>query len=285
MQVVREPKAFREACEAARATGARVGLVPTMGALHEGHLSLVDRAAEEGATFRAVTIFVNPLQFAAHEDLGRYPRTLEADLEACRARGVDLVFAPDDGAMYPPGFQTTVTLGELTKPLEGVHRPTHFSGVTTVVTKLFALAGKCVAIFGRKDYQQWRLLERLALDLDLPVDVVGHRIVREADGLALSSRNRYLSSEERQRALAIARGLRAANEAWQAGMRDAAALVEIVRGPVEESFDSVDYVAIAEPTTLEALEGSVTEAVLLVAAHVGRTRLIDNLELGVDPAP
>jgi len=279
MQVVRDPKTFREACEAARARGARVGLVPTMGALHEGHLSLVDRAKHEGATFVALTIFVNPLQFAAHEDLGRYPRTLEADLEACRSRGVDLVFAPEDGSMYPPGFQTEVAVGEITKRWEGVHRPSHFAGVTTVVCKLFALTGPSVAVFGRKDYQQCRVIERMTLDLDLPIDVVGHPIVREEDGLALSSRNRYLSPEERTRALGIARGLHAANEAWRAGMRDADALRAIVRGPVESAFDSIDYVAVASPRTLEPLEGSATEAVILVAAHVGRTRLIDNLEL------
>ena len=280
MEVVRDPKAFREACDAARARGKRVGLVPTMGALHEGHLSLVDRAKDEGATFRALTIFVNPLQFAAHEDLGRYPRTLESDLEGCRSRGVDLVFVPDDGSMYPPGFQTEVAVGGLTKRWEGEHRPSHFAGVTTVVCKLFALTGSSVAVFGRKDYQQWRVIERMTLDLDLPVHVVGHDIVREADGLALSSRNRYLSTDERTRALGIARGLHAANEAWRAGMRDADALTTIVRGPVEAAFDSIDYVTVASPTTLEPIEGSASEAVILVAAHVGRTRLIDNLELG-----
>ncbi|MCU0677555.1 MAG: pantoate--beta-alanine ligase [Myxococcota bacterium] len=279
MQVVRDPKAFREACEAARVRGERVGLVPTMGALHEGHLSLVDRARSEGATFVALTIFVNPLQFAAHEDLGRYPRTLEADLEACRSRGVDLVLVPEDGSMYPPGFQTEVAVGGITKRWEGVHRPSHFAGVTTVVCKLFALTGPCVAVFGRKDYQQWRVIERMTLDLDLPIEVIGHPIVREEDGLALSSRNRYLSPEERTRALGIARGLHAANEAWRAGMRDADALAAIVRGPVEAAFDSIDYVAVASPRSLEPIDGSATEAVILVAAHVGRTRLIDNLEL------
>lgn len=280
MEVVRDPKAFREACNAARARGERVGLVPTMGALHEGHLSLVDRAQDEGATFRALTIFVNPLQFAAHEDLGRYPRTLESDLDGCRSRGVDLVFVPEDGSMYPPGFQTEVAVGGLTKRWEGEHRPSHFAGVTTVVCKLFALTGPSVAVFGRKDYQQWRVIERMTLDLDLPVQVVGHEIVREADGLALSSRNRYLSTDERGRALGIARGLHAANEAWRAGMRNADALTTIVRGPVEAALDSIDYVTVASPTTLEPIEGSASEAVILVAAHVGRTRLIDNLELG-----
>ncbi len=285
MEVIRDPKAFRDACDAARNAGARVGLVPTMGALHEGHLSLVDRARDEGATFLVVTVFVNPLQFAPHEDLGRYPRTLDADVEACRARGVNVVFAPDNGSMYPPGFQTEVTVGALTRRLEGVHRPAHFAGVTTVVTKLLALTGRCVAVFGRKDYQQWRVLERLALDLDLPVEVVGHPIVREADGLALSSRNRYLSAEERARALDLARGLRAAHAAWTAGMRDATALTEIVRGPVEKTFDRVDYVALVDPLSLEPVEGSITRGVLLVAAHLGKTRLIDNLELGSDAAP
>lgn len=250
-----------------------------MGALHAGHLALVDHARARGATFRVVTIFVNPLQFGEGEDLDRYPRTLEADVAACRERGVDLVFAPANDAMYPEGFQTQVALSRVTRPLEGGHRPGHFDGVTTVVTKLFNLAGPCVAVFGRKDYQQWRIIERLVRDLDMPIDVVGHPIVREEDGLALSSRNRYLSAEQRSRALAISRGLRAAAAAWSTGQRNAEALLELAREPIERELDRVDYVAIAHPETLEPLSGVVEEATVLAAAHVGTTRLIDNIEL------
>lgn len=277
-QVVHDPREFQDAMEAARADGRRVGLIPTMGALHEGHLSLVDEAGRRGATFRAVTVFVNPLQFAEGEDLDEYPRTLAADVAACESRGVDLVFAPAPDAMYPPGFATTVRVAGLTEVLEGAHRPTHFEGVTTVVAKLFALAGRCVAVFGQKDYQQWKILARLALDLDLPVEVVGHPIVREPDGLALSSRNRYLSPAERTRALSLSRGLFAAHGAFAAGERDADRLREVVRDTL--TVDSLDYVALVEPDTLQTLTGKIDRGALLLAAHVGSTRLIDNLVLG-----
>jgi pantoate--beta-alanine ligase len=255
-----------------------------MGALHEGHLSLIDEAKER-AQFIAATIFVNPLQFAEGEDLDRYPRTLERDLEGCRERGVDLVFAPEPDAMYPDGFQTEVRVSNLTQPLEGVFRPSHFDGVTTVVAKLFGLTGACTAVFGRKDYQQWKILSRLATDLDMPVEVVGSPIVREPDGLALSSRNRYLSSGERERALGIVSGLRAAVDAWNAGERSLEALEATARTPVETRFDRIDYVAVRDPETLEAPNPDGTRLLLAVAAHLGSTRLIDNVVLGEDPRP
>lgn len=285
-QVVHAPAAFTEACEHARARGLRVGLVPTMGALHEGHLSLIDEARRRGAGYIAVTIFVNPLQFGPQEDFGRYPRTLDEDVRRCGERGVDLVYAPDVAAMYPEGFQTHVEVGTLTRRLEGEFRPGHFRGVTTVVSKLFNLAAPCVAVFGRKDYQQWKVLERMARDLDMRVEVVARPTVREPDGLALSSRNRYLSAAERERALAISRGLRAAVEAFGAGERDARRLLSRLREPVEAAFDRIDYVALADPDTLEPLEGSVGErALLAVAAHLGSTRLIDNVVLGEEALP
>lgn len=262
----------------------RVGFVPTMGALHEGHLSLVDEAKRRAA-FVAVSIFVNPLQFGPKEDLDRYPRTLDADLELLRARGVDVAFAPAPGSMYPPGFDTRVEVGALTESLEGAFRPDHFRGVTTVVAKLFGLVGSSVALFGRKDYQQWRVLERMARDLDMPVEVVGMPTVRERDGLALSSRNRYLDESSRGRALAIARGLRAAWDAYHAGERDPAELEVIVAAPVGEAFDRVDYVAARDAETLEVLVGESDTIVLLVAAHLGRTRLIDSCVLGGDARP
>ncbi|MEM6958433.1 MAG: pantoate--beta-alanine ligase [Myxococcota bacterium] len=277
---------FREACDAARAAGKRVGLVPTMGALHEGHLSLVDEARGRGANFIVVTVFVNPLQFAEGEDLDAYPRTLEADRAACDAHDVDLVFAPSSAEMYGEGFETTVSVGGVTAPFEGIHRPTHLAGVTTVVSKLFNLTGPCTAVFGKKDYQQWRTLERLARDLDMPVEVAGAPIKREDDGLALSSRNIYLSAPERSRALGLRRGLLAAGERWRSGERELGAIVATARAIVDEAFDRVDYVDAADAATLTPLtkHGSlVREAfgpiVLLGAAHLGSTRLIDNLEL------
>jgi pantoate--beta-alanine ligase len=285
-ELVHEPAAFRAACDAARARGLRVGLVPTMGALHAGHLSLVEEARRRGCDHVAVTVFVNPLQFAPHEDFDRYPRTLEEDLRACRSAGVDTIFAPARDAMYPPGFSTQVTVSGVTAPLEGTFRPGHFQGVTTVVAKLFGLAGRSTAIFGRKDYQQWKTLERMARDLDLPIEVVGAAIVREPDGLALSSRNRYLSPSERERALGIVTGLRAAARAFADGERRSATLVSVARAPIEARFDRIDYVALADADDLSPKGVDAGErAVLAVAAHLGATRLIDNVVLGEDPIP
>lgn len=285
-ELIHEPAAFRAACAAARRSGARLGLVPTMGALHEGHLALVQEARRRGAERVALTIFVNPLQFGPNEDFDRYPRTLDSDLERCREAGVDLVFAPERRAMYPDDFATSVRMTGITERLEGAHRPGHFDGVTTVVAKLFGLTGECVAVFGRKDYQQWRVLDRLARDLDLPVEVVGMPTVREPDGLALSSRNRYLSPEQRARALCIARGLRAAHHAFASGVRNSAALAARVRAEVEPAFDSVDYVAAADPDTLAEAPSLASDRLLLaVAARIGGTRLIDNTVLGEDTPP
>jgi len=282
--LVRTPADFRRACDDARQDDRRVGLVPTMGALHAGHLSLIEEAKKR-ARFIAVTVFVNPLQFAEHEDLSRYPRTLEQDLAQCRERGVDLVFAPEPRVMYPEGFQTRVRVEELTRPLEGEFRPSHFDGVTTVVAKLFGLTGPCTAVFGRKDYQQWKVLSRLAKDLDMPVEVVGCPIIREPDGLALSSRNRYLSSIDRERALGIVTGLRAAFDAWNAGEREPRSLHAIASAPVEARFDRVDYVAAVDPDTLRERDRESPRLLVAAAAHLGATRLIDNVVLGEDSRP
>jgi pantoate--beta-alanine ligase len=286
LTVIHDPEVFRTRLADARGGGHRVGLVPTMGALHDGHLSLVEVARDRGASHVAMTIFVNPLQFDDGGDLDAYPRTLEADLEKCRSVGVDTVFAPAPTAMYPEGFQTHVEVEALTLPLEGAYRPGHFRGVTTVVAKLFALAGPCVAPFGRKDYQQWKVLERMAGDLFLPVEVVGAPIVREADGLAMSSRNARMSSAERGRALALSAGLGAAWDRFAAGERDAAALLEAARAPIEAAMDRVDYVALADPDHLGPIAGRAGDrALVAVAAHLGATRLIDNVVLGEDPRP
>jgi len=232
-----------------------------------------------------VSIFVNPMQFGPNEDLARYPRTLGADLDRCREHGVDLVFAPAPDAMYPAGFASKVEVSGLTEVLDGVFRPGHFAGVCTVVTKLFQLTGESVAIFGRKDYQQYRVLARMALDLDMPIDVVGIPTVRESDGLALSSRNRYLADDERERALAIARGLRAANGAFRDGERSVATLDRLVRQPIAAAFDSIDYVSVADPDTLAPAIDGAPRMMALVAARIGATRLIDNLVFGEDPSP
>lgn len=282
--VVENARELFEQCEAARRRGLRVGLVPTMGALHDGHLSLVRSAAERGAGFRVLSIFVNPLQFGPHEDFGRYPRTFDADLARCRAAGVDLVYAPAASAMYPDGFSSQVEVRGLSERFEGAFRPGHFRGVCTVVLKLWNAVGACVSLFGRKDYQQWRVLSQLARDLDLPVEVVGAPIVREPDGLAMSSRNRYLEAAQRTRALAIVQGLRAAHDAYAGGEREPGRLADIAREPIAAAFDRIDYVDAARPSTLEPATAA-EPPVILVAAHLGNTRLIDNLELGVDPRP
>jgi pantoate--beta-alanine ligase len=283
-ELVDDARGLRQACDRMRQGGARVGLVPTMGALHDGHMSLCRALRAHGAERLVLSIFVNPLQFGAHEDLAKYPRTFDRDLELCRAQGVDLVYAPSAQAMYGAGFQTHVEVETLAQPLEGELRPTHFRGVTTVVTKLFNAVGPCVAAFGRKDYQQWRVIERMARDLDMPVEVLGCPIVREPGGLAMSSRNRYLSAEQRARATAIFAGLSAADAAFRVGERRCAELERLVRDPIAAQFDSVDYVRLAHAETLGGWESATVDgpAVILVAARIGSTRLIDNAILGND---
>lgn len=284
-RVVHTPADVRNACDPVRAAGGVVGLVPTMGALHEGHLSLV-REARRRARVVVVSVFVNPTQFGPNEDFTRYPRDLEGDVRKLAGAGADVVFAPDAATMYPPGDDTRVRPGAVAAPLEGEKRPGHFEGVATVVTKLFAITGPCVAVFGRKDYQQLLVVRRLVRDLHLPVDVVGHPIVREPDGLAMSSRNAYLSAEERTRALSISRGLSAAARAHAAGERSRDALESLARDPVAAAATSVDYVALRGADTLAPLPDRVPDrAVLLVACRVGTTRLIDNLVLGEEPTP
>jgi pantoate--beta-alanine ligase len=278
---------FRAACDAVRASKKTLGLVPTMGALHAGHLALVAEAKKR-ADVAAVTIFVNPTQFGPGEDFAKYPRVLERDLELCREAGVELVFAPPASEMYPKGERTRVRVEGLTEHLCGPFRPGHFEGVATIVTKLFAVAGACTAVFGKKDYQQLEVVRRMARDLLLPVEVVGHPTLRDADGLALSSRNQYLSSAERERALLVPRGLSAAFRAYAAGERRADELRRRVLAFVEPVASRIDYVSVADPDTLVPLLGDAEvgrRGLVALAAFVGTTRLIDNLVLGEDKDP
>lgn len=261
-----------------------------MGALHEGHLTLAREARRRVGPHGlvAVSIFVNPTQFGPNEDFSRYPRELDADVARCATAGVDVVFAPAADAMYPPGDQTRVRVPGVAEPFCGPFRPGHFEGVATVVTRLFALAGECVAVFGRKDYQQWRLLDRMARDLLLPVEVVGHATVREPDGLAMSSRNRYLSPDDRARARVVPEALTLAVNAWARGERSVEALRAMTEAHLRTRVDSLDYADLREPTDLGPLPAVLAHddrAVLAVAARIGATRLIDNVVLGEEPAP
>jgi pantoate--beta-alanine ligase len=283
--ILATPAEARAACDEARRRGHSVAFVPTMGALHEGHLSLA-RAAKRAASFAVASIFVNPTQFGPNEDFTRYPRDLEGDARKLASAGVDAVFAPEARDMYLEGDDTRVRVGNVAAPLEGAHRPGHFDGVATVVAKLFSLVGPCTAFFGRKDYQQLLVVRRMAEDLFLPVRIVSHPIVRDADGLALSSRNAYLSAEERTRALSIVRGLDAAARSFARGERSAEALAGEARQVIAAAVTAVDYVEVRDADTLAAIDGSVgARAVVLVACRVGSTRLIDNLVLGEDSPP
>lgn len=276
--------AFRAALETERAASRTVGFVPTMGFLHEGHLSLVARAAVE-ADVVAASIFVNPLQFAPDEDLAAYPRDLDRDLSMLDAAGVGHVLVPSVDEMYPGGpVLTCVTVAELSDGMEGASRPSHFAGVATVVTKLFAITGPCVACFGEKDYQQLAVVRRLVADLSLPVRVVGCAIVREPDGLALSSRNVYLTDDERVAATVLHRALEAGADAVAAGERSSAVVQEAMVATVAgEPLASLDYAEVRDAATLATvpLVPDGAELRLLVAARVGRPRLLDNLAVRV----
>ncbi len=265
---------------ARKALPAPFGLVPTMGYLHEGHLSLVRRARAECASV-GVSIFVNPTQFGPEEDLETYPRDLERDLRLLRAEGVDLVWRPTVEEMYPPGFQTWVTVEALTRPLEGAHRPGHFRGVTTVVAKLFNAFTPDRAYFGQKDAQQAIVIRRMVQDLNYPLEIVVCPTVREPDGLAMSSRNTYLNPEERRAATVLYRALMAAAEAFERGEREAEALREVMRRVLaQEPLARPQYVSVADPETLQELEGPVERALLSMAVFIGKTRLIDNVVVG-----
>ncbi len=270
-------ESFRAALDAARAGGATVGFVPTMGYLHEGHGSLM-RAATRECDLAAASIFVNPLQFAANEDLTDYPRDLDRDLALADDCGVGHVLVPSVEEMYPTPILTTVTVADITARFEGAARPEHFAGVATVVAKLFSLVGPCRAYFGEKDYQQLAVVRRMALDLSMPVTVVGCPIIREDDGLAMSSRNVYLSPAQRAAAPVLHRSLVAAVDAAARGERSVAAVEAVVAGAVAAEPEAVlDYAALVDAATLEPATEVSGHQRLLVAARFGTTRLLDNI--------
>ena len=277
MRRIRTARAMRVWAEERHAAGDRIGFVPTMGALHEGHLSLI-RAARRNTGAVAVSIFVNPLQFGPSEDLVRYPRALAQDLGLCRKESVDVVFTPKVAELYPPGFETTVTVNQLTRRFEGLSRPGHFEGVATVVTKLFNIVRPDRAFFGQKDYQQALVVRQLVKDLDLDTTISVCPTVREADGLALSSRNRFLSLPERRAATILYRALSAGRALIQQGERSARkvrqAMGRVIRS---EPLSRLDYAAVADADMLEELHVVRGRAVLLLAVRIGKIRLIDNM--------
>ena len=278
-EVVGSVADLQERLDATRAAGASVGFVPTMGYLHQGHASLID-AAVAADDLTVVSIFVNPLQFVPGEDLADYPRDLEADLACCGEHGADLVFHPTAGEVYPEGAHEPVAVGAVGGPLEGASRPTHFAGVATVVARLFRILGRCRAYLGEKDFQQLAVVRRMVADLDLPVEVVGCPIVRESDGLALSSRNVYLEPDERRQAPVLYRALRAGAAAVECGGADPVAVVGAMEAVLADAPDlAVDYAALVEPDTFAVPERIATgsEVRLRVAGRLGRARLIDNV--------
>ncbi len=266
-----------------RAGAGRVGLVPTMGALHAGHTSLVERAVRETDAAIA-SIFVNPTQFGPNEDLAAYPRHEAEDVALLEKHGCAVAFVPSVAEIYPPGDATRITPGPIAAPLEGAARPGHLVGVATVVTKLLAIVRPDVAYFGQKDFQQLRVLQTTARDLRLGAVIIGCPTVREPDGLALSSRNAYLTPEERRAAVALPSGLFAARELWERGERDPRVLRERVRERASGGGVALEYVSAADPLTLAELEAPADTAVISLAARVGRARLIDNVLLGMDVA-
>jgi len=276
MKVVRTVADVR----AARAAFPALGLVPTMGFLHQGHVSLIEQAKRDcGAV--AVSIFVNPTQFAANEDLSRYPRDLDRDLAMLDDAAVDLAFVPEVDQIYPSGFTTSIDVGPVATVLEGASRPGHFAGVATVVAKLFNIIQPTRAYFGQKDAQQCVVIKRMVRDLDLPVEVIVRPTIRDANGLAVSSRNSYLSPAEREQATVLYRALSAADAAFAGGERTAAVLRAIMTDVIaSEPHVRLDYVSVADPDTLQECELAGAGAVVSLAAFVGKTRLIDNILLG-----
>lgn len=271
----------RAATVKARASGRTIGFIPTMGFLHEGHLSLIDVARENGADFIVVSIFVNPTQFGPNEDFARYPRNEARDMALLEGKLVDLLFLPPVEVMYPPGSQTTVSVGNVATPLEGERRPGHFDGVATVVLKLFNIVQPDLAVFGRKDAQQCAVIERMVRDLDVPVRLLFGDTAREHDGLALSSRNAYLSAEERRIAAPVLqRALRTGEEAIRNGARNVDEIESLMRKVAEETPGvEIDYLTVVDPETFLPPEDFRRDVLLAGAVRVGKTRLIDNVRV------
>lgn len=284
MKIIRSPTGMAVWSQQLRREGVKIGFVPTMGALHDGHRALI-REARLRCDALVVSIFVNPTQFGAQEDLAKYPRALSQDRALCRKEGVDICFEPTVRAMYPSGFQTMVTLPTVARRWEGEIRPHHFSGVATVVTKLFGIVRPQLALFGQKDFQQATLVRQLVKDLNLGAEIIVHPTVREADGLAMSSRNVYLSPEERKWAVTLYKSLRAGAEAIRRGVTDGkavtSAMIQVAKG---EPALVIDYLAVCDPTTLEPLSTATRKAVLLGAVRLGPVRLIDNIVVSAKQA-
>jgi len=276
MNIVRDIREMQGLAEGLRLQGKRIAFVPTMGYLHEGHLSLM-KEGKRRADILVASVFVNPAQFGPQEDLEAYPRDFARDEGLMRSAGVDIVFYPSETEIYPEGYQTYVTVERITRNLCGASRPVHFRGVATVVTKLFHIVKPHVALFGDKDFQQRTVIQRMVRDLNFDIEVIGCPTVREPDGLAMSSRNAYLSPTQRTEALAIRRALDAARDLHERGVRDAGDLVKRVREILAGSPGmKIDYITVSDTETLEEIERIERDAVLAVAVFVGNTRLIDN---------
>jgi pantoate--beta-alanine ligase len=279
LEIVTTIASLREAVRQARTRGLTIGLVPTMGALHAGHASLIQAARQETG-FVVVSLFVNPTQFGPKEDYGRYPRTWDADVAVCKEEGADVLFAPSVDEVYPPGFSTLVEVTKLQDVLCGRSRPGHFRGVATVVLKFFNIVQPDVAFFGQKDAQQTRIIKQMVRDLDLPLNIRVCPIVREADGLAMSSRNRYLSAEERRNATVLFRALETARHSVEAGERNATAICRQMLGLIAATPGAaIDYVELVNNDTLQPVDRIEGEVLAAVAVRFGNTRLIDNLVL------
>ena len=278
--LIRKIKDMKEIVKRLKKEGKTVGFVPTMGYLHEGHISLI-RCSKKDNDITVVSIFVNPIQFGKNEDLDRYPRDLERDIEICKKEGVDYVFHPSVGEMYPEGFSTYVQVEGITERLCGAFRPVHFRGVTTVVTKLFNIVQPDRAYFGEKDYQQLKVIQRMVKDLNMDVEVIGCPLVREKDGLALSSRNKYLTSEERKSALYISKALFRAKQMFENGEKDPVKIVDEMKKIISSQplVKEIQYIEIVDPETLTPKKRLEKGDVIAVAVFVGNTRLIDNIKL------
>jgi len=280
MKLIHDVKEMQQTALALKHTGKRIAFVPTMGFLHEGHASLLREGRKRGDCL-VLSIFVNPTQFGPNEDLERYPRNLERDCALAEACGVDIIFAPAAAGMYPPGFQTTVSLGPLTEPLCGASRPGHFNGVAVVVAKLFSIVQPDIAFFGKKDFQQLAIIRQMTADLNLPLEIVGMPIVREADGLAMSSRNSYLSPQERQQALCLYRALCKVRKLFAEGECSVERLLAEARSQIMEAPAAViDYLELRDSTSLKPVKQAGSGTLLAMAVKIGSTRLIDNTVLG-----